>query len=109
MPATCSMPPLMGNRPPPRAWGGSKSAGATSSRSRPRAVSIRRSSVNVRASSTSPPRSGEMASRFLAMHGPMNTTRMASPWSARSSRAIAIIGDTMGASDPVRSGWYRRT
>ena len=34
----------------------------------------------------------------------MNTTRMASPWSALSSLAIAIIGETTGASDPVRSG-----
>ncbi len=84
--------------------GASKSPGSTASRSTARAVSNSRSSVNVRTSSTSAPRSGDAASRFLAMHGPMKTMRSSPPCCSRRSRAIAIIGDTIGARLDVSPG-----
>ncbi len=104
IPATCSIPPLIGNRPPPRACGASNSLGSTASRSTARAVNNSRSSVNVRTSSTSASRSGDAASRFLAMHGPMKTMRNAGACCSRRSLAIAIIGDTIGARLDVSPG-----
>jgi len=37
----------------------------------------------------------------------MNTTRRSGPWRARSQRAIAIIGETTGASRSTSAGWKR--
>jgi len=75
----------------------------------PRVAIIIRSSANVSASSTSPWSSSDIASRFFAMHGPTKTIRNRGPNCFRSSRAVAIIGETMGARAEVRSGKYFST
>ena len=74
-----------------------------------RAVSMACNSANVRTLCTSSGSSSLAASPFLAMHGPMNTTFKSWPWRWCNTRAMATIGDTMGASDFTSSGWYRCT
>ena len=45
----------------------------------------------------------------MAMQGPMNTILRSGPSLACSTRAMASMGDTMGASRSSISGWYLRT
>ena len=69
-----------------------------------RSANIWRSSVNVSTASISKMMSGLAASPFLAMQGPTNTTFASGPCMAGSctTRAMATIGETIGASDGVR-------
>ena len=48
------------------------------------------------------------ASPFLAMQGPTKTTLVPSPYMRCSTRAVASMGETMGARWSSRSGWYLR-
>ena len=43
------------------------------------------------------------------MHGPMNTILRSGPSLTCRARAMASMGDTMGASRSSMSGWYLRT
>jgi len=76
-----------------------------------RSANIWRSSVKVSTASISKRMSPLAASPFLAMQGPTNTTLASGPCrdGSCSTRDMATIGETMGASDDVRSGWYLRT
>ena len=76
-----------------------------------RSANIWRSSVKVSTASTSKMMSALAASPFLAMQGPTNTTLASGPCMDGSwmTRAMAIIGETIGASAGTRSGWYLRT
>ena len=103
------MPRLIANNAPVPACGGSKSLGVIDSGLIAWCRSISPNSMKVSAASTSPPTSALRASPFFAMHGPMNTTFIASPYSRRSARAVATIGETIGANAGTRSGWYRST
>ena len=67
-----------------------------------------RSSAKVRTASTSM-WVVSMEARFLATHGPMKTTLMSGPRSWCSTRAMATMGETMGARYGIRRGWYLRT
>ncbi len=77
----------------------------------PRSANIWRSSAKVSTASISKRMSALAASPFLAMQGPMNTTLASGPCMDGSCRTrdMAIIGEAIGASDDVRSGWYLRT
>ncbi len=109
MSAACSMPRVRGNREPRPASGGSKSEGSTPSGVMPASSRRILSSANVRTSSMSWPASRSSASFFLAMQGPMKTIPSWSPCMAFRTLAMAIIGETTGASSPTRSGWYIST
>ena len=50
-----------------------------------------------------------MEARFLATHGPMKTTLRSGPSSWRSTRAMATMGETIGARLGMSRGWYLRT
>ncbi len=63
-----------------------------------------RNSENVITASISPATDSPLASIFLAMHGPMNTILSCSPWISLKARAVAIIGETMGASERDQFG-----
>ena len=77
----------------------------------PRSANIWRSSSNVSTASISKRMSAAAASPFLAMQGPTKTILASGPCmrGSCSTRAMATIGETMGARNGVRSGWYLRT
>ena len=100
MPAACRMPRLRGKSAPEPPCGGSKSLGSHRSgvRSRPR-----RTSAGARRKVSTPSDLAADVDRaaipdFLAMQGPTKTTFRSRPWSRRRHRAVAIIGETIGAS-----------
>ena len=66
---------------------------------------ISRSSTKVSTASISPSTRSLSASPFLAMQGPTKAIFRSGPNSRRSARAVASIGETIGASAGTSSGW----
>ncbi len=87
----------MGNRAPGPAMGGSKSDSGEFCQSGNTCSKIVLNSAKVIASSTSLCKLGERSSPFLAMQGPMKIIGISPPYILRATRAVAIIGDTIGA------------